>query len=155
VAASAFTSAPVPTITGAAKVGASLGLNTGSWAPWPDGASFAYQWYADGKAIKGAVKNTYKVAKADVDKKLTVAVTATAPGYVAASRTSAPTAKVAGSMFKKTPKPKITGTAKVGKKLKAKAGAWSPKAKYTYQWYANGKAIKGANKATLTLKKAQ
>jgi hypothetical protein len=155
VAANAFTSAPVPQITGSAKVGATLGLKTGSWSPWPTGAKFAYQWYANGKAIKGATKNKYKVAKADVDKKLTVAVTATAPGYAKTTKTSKATTKIIGSKFKKKPTPKITGTAKVGKKLKAKPGAWSPKAKYTYQWYANGKAIKGATKATLTLKKAQ
>jgi hypothetical protein len=155
IAESAFTSAPVPVITGTAKVGKTLGLNTGAWTPWPAGSGFTYQWYANGKAIKGATKNKYKIAKADADKKLTVAVTATAPGYVKTSKTSKATAKVVGSKFKKKPTPKITGTAKVGKKLKAKPGAWSPKAKYTYQWYANGKAIKGANKATLTLKKAQ
>jgi hypothetical protein len=57
--------------------------------------------------------------------------------------------------FDKTPKPKITGKAKVGKKLKVKVGTWSPKPNFTYQWYANGKAIKGATKASLKLKKAQ
>jgi len=57
--------------------------------------------------------------------------------------------------FDKTPKPKITGKAKVGKTLKAKVGTWNPKPNFTYQWYANGKAIKSAKKATLKLKKAQ
>jgi hypothetical protein len=57
--------------------------------------------------------------------------------------------------FSKSASPKITGTAKVGKKLKVKAGAWNPKPKLTYRWYANGKAIKGATKASYKLKKAQ
>jgi hypothetical protein len=59
------------------------------------------------------------------------------------------------SNFMKTPVPKISGKAKVGKTLKAKVGTWKPKPKFTYQWYANGKAIKGAKKASLKLKKAQ
>ena len=52
-------------------------------------------------------------------------------------------------------KPTISGTAKVGKKLKAKAGAWAPKGvKLTYQWYRSGKKITKATKATYTLGKA-
>ena len=51
--------------------------------------------------------------------------------------------------------PIIEGTAKVGKKLKAKAGAWAPKGvKLTYQWYRSGKKITKATKATYTLGKA-
>jgi hypothetical protein len=57
--------------------------------------------------------------------------------------------------FSKTPKPKITGTAKVGKTLKASVGAWTPEPEFTYRWYSNGKVIKGATKASLKLKKAQ
>lgn len=37
--------------------------------------------------------------------------------------------------------PKITGTARVGRTLKAKVGSWSPRPAYRYQWYANGKKI--------------
>jgi hypothetical protein len=155
VTAKVFTTAPVPTISGVAKVGNTLGLDTGSWKPWPAGAAFSFQWYADGKAISGATKNQYKIAASDVGKKLTVSVTATAPEYDTATKTSDPTAKVVANKFVKSPVPKITGTAKVGKTLKVKVGTWSPKAKYAYQWYANGKAIKGATKATLKLKKAQ
>jgi hypothetical protein len=64
-------------------------------------------------------------------------------------------AKAAAKKFAKSPKPAITGKARVGSTLKAKAGAWKPKPKLSYQWYANGKAIKGATKASLKLKKAQ
>ncbi|MBK7822101.1 MAG: CAP domain-containing protein [Tessaracoccus sp.] len=51
--------------------------------------------------------------------------------------------------------PKISGTAKVGKKLTAKAGAWGPKpVTLTYQWYRNGKKIAKATTSTYTLKAA-
>ncbi len=72
---------------------------------------------------------------------------------------------------KATVKPKITGTAKVGKTLAARKGTWSgsPTPTYSYQWYAcskqvasaratvpsNCKKISGANKSTLQLAKAQ
>lgn len=70
-----------------------------------------------------------------------------------------------------TVKPKVTGTAKVGKTLTAIKGTWtgSPIPKYIYQWYScskkvltpkssvpsNCKKISGATKSTLKLAKAQ
>ncbi|MDR3069650.1 MAG: hypothetical protein LBU38_01405 [Propionibacteriaceae bacterium] len=47
----------------------------------------------------------------------------------------------------------LTGTAKVGKTLKAKV-SFSPAAKYTYQWYRGSAKIKGATKSSYKLKKA-
>jgi hypothetical protein len=43
----------------------------------------------------------------------------------------------------------------VGPTLTASHGTWTPRpTSYTYQWYANGKAIKGATEAKLLLKSA-
>jgi hypothetical protein len=53
----------------------------------------------------------------------------------------------------KTPKPVIKGQAKVGKTLKAKAGKWDTGVTKTYRWYAGGKKIKGATKATYKISK--
>jgi|GEM_PF-807224 len=58
------------------------------------------------------------------------------------------------SKFTKTPKPKIRGKAIVGRMLKAKTSAWTPKAKFGYQWYRNGKAIAGATKAKYKVSRA-
>lgn len=53
------------------------------------------------------------------------------------------------------PKPKITGTAAVGKTLTAKPGTWKPStAALTYQWYRSGKKISGATAQTYTLTKS-
>jgi hypothetical protein len=184
-----FSPAPEPRISGEARIGGTLVLDTGKWGQSP---TLKYQWLADGQPIVGASGDKYVPTDSDAGKRITVAVTASRTGYAGVTKTSAPTeaipapaipvddittapvtvtetppvdvettkssdiaAKVAVKKFKKTPRPKITGTAKVGRKLKVKVGTWSPKAKYTYKWYANGKAIKGANKATLKLKKAQ
>lgn len=54
--------------------------------------------------------------------------------------------------FTSTPTPKISGTAKVGKTLKAKAGTWKPSgAKFSYQWYRGSSKISGAKKSTYKL----
>jgi hypothetical protein len=52
--------------------------------------------------------------------------------------------------------PKITGTAKVGHKLKAAHGSWKPSGvTFSYRWFASGKKIAGATKSSLALKQAQ
>lgn len=58
--------------------------------------------------------------------------------------------------FKKVGKVTVSGTAKVGKTLKAKvSGTWSPKpSKYAYQWLAGGKAISKATKSSYKIAKA-
>jgi hypothetical protein len=54
-----------------------------------------------------------------------------------------------------TTKPRITGTAKSGRKLTAAVGTWSPRVdSYRYEWRVNGKLIKGATARTLTVKSA-
>ena len=54
-----------------------------------------------------------------------------------------------------TPTPKISGTAKVGKKLSTAAGTWSPKPTLKYTWKANGKTISGATKSYHTVVKSE
>jgi len=61
----------------------------------------------------------------------------------------------AAKKFTKVYRPKISGKAKVGKALKAKAKTWKPKpATVSWQWYRNGVAIPGATKATYILTRA-
>lgn len=66
---------------------------------------------------------------------------------VGASPASAAPRKLTAS-----PTPTISGTAKIGKTLTAKAGKWKPSpVKLSYQWLRNGKKIKGATKRTYKL----
>ncbi|MER5517028.1 Tat pathway signal protein [Streptomyces sp. NPDC002763] len=149
-----LTSTAAPKITGTAKVAAKVTATTGSWSAAP--GSYTYQWKADGKAISGATAASYTVPAALVGKKLTVTVTAVKSGWLSGSATSAAVTVAKGDAPKATKAPTVGGTAKVGKKLTAAHGTWSPAAtSYAYQWYANGKAISGAAKSTLTLKSAQ
>ena len=152
--------APKPTIAGVAKVGSRLTVNIGTWAPLPDRA-FTYQWFrrgpkdAHGVKISGATSRTYLVTARDHKKKLYVTVTGTRAGYKAHTRTSASTKAVKAGTLARTPAPKITGTVKVGRTLVAKPYTWEPsRVKLSYQWYRNGRAIKGATKAKYKLVKA-
>lgn len=148
--AGVFTAAPVPTVTGTARVGSTLTAAAGSWAPSP---SISYQWRANGAAIAGAQKSTYVLTVADHTKRITVTVTGKRSGWTSASRTSAATAQVTRT-FATAPVPVITGSAQVGSILTAKAGTWSGSPALTYQWLRSGKAIAGATRASYTVVKA-
>jgi hypothetical protein len=84
--------APVPTITGTAKVGSILTAVPGTWGPAP--VALTYQWKANGVAIAGATAATYKLAAAQAGKTLTVTVTGTKAGFTTAAKTSTATASV-------------------------------------------------------------
>ena len=86
-----FTTANKPTISGTAKVGKNLTAKVKAWNPV---AKFTYQWYANGTAIQGATKSTWKLAKAQKGKKITVKVTGSRADYARVSLTSKATAKV-------------------------------------------------------------
>ncbi|WP_051681740.1 hypothetical protein [Cellulomonas sp. HZM] len=147
VAAGTLT-AGTPKVSGTAKVGKKLTASAGTWTK---GTTLAYQWNRSGKAISGARSSSYTLTSADKGKKITVTVTGSQRGYTTASKTSAATAAVAaGTLTKATPK--VSGTAKVGKTLKVKAGTWTSGTRLTYRWYANGKAISGATGTSLKLK---
>ena len=92
VAAGTLTSVK-PKITGAVKVGKKLTAKPGTWKP--ASVKLSYQWLRNGKAIKGATKSTYKLAKGDKGKKIAVKVTGKRAGYTTKSATSKATKKVA------------------------------------------------------------
>jgi len=75
-----------PKITGVIAKGKTV---TVASVPWVPGAKISYSWLLDGKPIKGATKNQYKILATQVGKKLSVLVKQTALGYTAASKASA------------------------------------------------------------------
>lgn len=140
-----------PAIKGTSKVGGTLSVTAGTVTA-PVGTATSVQWLANGKAIAGATKSTLALTPALVGKSITATKTATFAGAKSVATSSA--VKVALGTQSGIKAPKVTGKAKVGKKLtasvKVPAGA-----KASYQWYSNGKAIKGAKAKSLKLKKAQ
>lgn len=147
IGSGAFSSAPKPTIVGTAKIGVALKVSPGTWSP---SAKLTYRWLRNGSAIRGATASTYKLVAADWKKRITVEVTAVSAGYTTTKSVSAATAAVV-KPFAKAPRPRISGTARVGAVLTASVSAWSPKASFAYQWKRNGVTIPGATARTYRL----
>jgi len=139
--------APIPTISGTAKVASTLTAHPGTWTA---GTKLAYQWKRNAAVISGATKATYTLGSADRGTRITVTVTGTLTGYTTAAKTSTATAAVAYGTFTRTATPSISGTVRVGSSVKASVGTWSPSATLSYQWKQNGHAISGATHSTYT-----
>jgi hypothetical protein len=82
-----------PRISGRAKVGQTLRVSTSAWRPSP--VRLTYRWYANGRAIAGATRTSFRVPSAARGKRITVKVTGTRSGYTTVTRTSSATARVA------------------------------------------------------------
>lgn len=73
-------------IAGTRRPGKTVKAAVSSWAP---GSKLSYQWLRNGKTIKGATKSSYKLAKTDASKNVSVKVTAKRHAYTTVSKTSA------------------------------------------------------------------
>ncbi|SDH54161.1 M12 family metallo-peptidase [Microbacterium sp. 77mftsu3.1] len=142
--------ASTPAATGSAKVGSKLTAKPGTWSA---GTRFAYQWYANGSAISRATGSTFTPTTSQLGKAITVKVTGTKAGYSTVSKVSKATGEVAKGTLS-VAAPKISGTGKVGAKHTATLTTKVSGAKVTYQWYSNGRTIKGATKPTYVATRA-
>jgi hypothetical protein len=144
----------VPVIEGTPRAGSTLAVRVGTWTPTP--TTWTYQWLRNGQRIAGATKSTFVVPSSSVGSRLAVTVTGGRAGYESSAVSSAESKPVAAlKKLTSTPKPKISGTARVGKVLTASAGKWSPApVTLSYQWSMNGTAITGATKSTLKILKS-
>lgn len=145
-----FAKSAKPVITGAAKVGSSLGVNTGAW---DSGVAFAFQWLRNGAVISGQTGTTYIPTGDDVGKSIAVRIVGTKTGFQTATLESA-AVTIKASKLVKTGSARFSGTTKVGKTLTADAGTWDTGVKVTYQWLRNGASISGATKSTYKLTSA-
>lgn len=143
-----FSKAPAPKISGTPVPGKTLSAKVGTWSAKP--TKLTLQWKRDGKAIKGATKTKYKVTNADKGKKLTVTVTASRSGYSATAKTSSTFAIPAKQ--KSTAQPTLTSKRDGNSfRFTTNHGKWAvPPTSYSYRWYVNGKAVKGATRKSYT-----
>lgn len=93
---SAAMTSSAPTVSGTLKQTYVLTAKPNAWTP---GATLSYQWRRSGANISGATSSTYTLTSSDVGKKISVAVTGSKSGYVAATRTSAETAAISKAVF--------------------------------------------------------
>ncbi|MDR7252700.1 hypothetical protein J2X46_001676 [Nocardioides sp. BE266] len=69
----------LPTVKGKLRVGKVVRVTKGAFTPYPQ--DLDYVWYANGKVIKNAHRQWFKLTKKQKGKRLTVEVTASAPSY--------------------------------------------------------------------------
>jgi len=129
-----------PSIDGTAREGQTLTARNGTWTGNPTG--YTYQWLrcnAGGQScspISGETNRRYAVRANDVDRTLSVLVTARNAAGASGPTNSAPTSVVAGTDApRNTSRPTISGRAAAGEELRADPGRWtgSP-TRYAYQW---------------------
>jgi hypothetical protein len=147
VAPGAFDSTPTPTISGTAQIGQLLTANRGTW---PEETTFTYAWRQIGSNAVLATTDTYTPVAADLGTYLTVSVTASHTGYTNVVVRSDPSAAVAVGVFANPAAPTITGTAQVGKALRAATGSWATGATLAYSWKRSGSTSVIASAATYT-----
>ena len=139
-----------PGISGAPQVDVPLAASSGSWSR--GGASFSYQWFANGAPIPGATGPSYTPTAAQVGQVISVRVGAALPGFATGYSSSAATAPTAPGTMAVASAPTVAGVAKVGGVLTASGGSFSPAATASsLAWLADGVPIPGANQPTLTL----
>lgn len=132
-----------PGIGGSPQVGRTLRAVPGTWVP--DGATLSYQWLANDKPV-GTDQDSYLIRPSDVGKEISVRIRATSGSQVV-TRTSDGTAEVYRGRFSH-PELRPAGVAAPGETLGVDLTGWDPQpTSISYQWYRNGKLIKGATKA--------
>lgn len=142
-----------PSISGTFKTGQVLSTTGLTWigedGRVPAGFTSGFQWYRGRKAITGATGASYQLTAADLKQYVSVVNIVSAPGFEVEDAGSDSALVKKGKLPSSKPKIKYKGKkAKVGSKLKAKPGTWLSKVKFRFQWYANGRKIRGATKKT-------
>lgn len=147
---------PLVTVSGSGfssrtpKVGVPVHAVAGTWTP--SDTSLTYEWRVGARVV--STSTSYTPQPADVGTNLVLTIYGSRAGYTSDSVTMVSGAVAKGAI---TPPGKLalSGKYAVGKTVKVVSDPWPPNTKVTYQWFANGKAIKGATKAKLKLKKPQ
>ncbi|MDR1711314.1 MAG: hypothetical protein LBR58_05605, partial [Propionibacteriaceae bacterium] len=138
-------------VAGTLGVGNTLSVERGVWSAGV-APKVQVQWYRAGKAIKGAVNDSYTLVSGDVGKEISVKVTGSATGY---------TTKVLSNSwlwpYQQVGQLSLVAPAAgyvVGQTVKVSSVGWQPVPSLKYQWYRDGKAISKATKSSYKLAKA-
>jgi hypothetical protein len=127
-----------PSISGEARVGSPLTANPGTWTPRISDATFQYQWYADDAAISGADEKAFIPNANQLDKRISVSVTAerNADELTARSQPTDPVAK--GVLVPITPLSLAPANPRVGDKLDVDNATFKDWSSSSIQYLADG-----------------
>ncbi|MDR0481818.1 MAG: hypothetical protein LBH13_01440 [Cellulomonadaceae bacterium] len=164
---------PRVTMTGTRRVGQVLSA-PGRWnwqtENW-ENTTVRYQWLRNGRAIRGATGQTYRLRNADRGRRISVRVTATRNGYTTVRRTSGAAVVRAGQItggtvtFNSTTArgniPTTFGrwaSVEVGNTLRANPSnfrsAPNNRHSFRFQWLRNGRPIRGATGRSYRVRRA-
>jgi hypothetical protein len=150
--AQSFTSVGTPVIGGSVQVGGTVTLDPGTWSPTPDTTSV--RWTADGQPVPDLNDRTrFKAPSSLAGTTLVATVTQRKLGFTPSSAHSAGVEVTRGTLA--SSRPTIVGSARVGEVLRARSGAWTAGARFSYAWFASGTRIRHQSTPRLTLTKAQ
>jgi uncharacterized protein YjbI with pentapeptide repeats len=135
-------------LAGSATVGSEMSITQASWAK---GLSYSYQWFVDGIALSGATSPNLVMNAKQLGKRISLTVLAKSRNVTIGSVTSPSVLIGSGTMVTKVIR--LSGVAKVNSTVQVKVTPWVTGAKSSYQWYLDGKAIKGATASSLKLLK--
>jgi hypothetical protein len=138
-----------PRVSGLAAIDQTLTVDPGVWSV--PGATFTYVWTSGSKVVKTTSSPSLKVPDTLYQQPLWLTVVASRPGYTNGQALVPVTMKVQQGRWGAIRAPKIKGKARVGSTLKVRTARVSPKARLTFQWYRDGKAIPGASGRTYDL----
>lgn len=137
--------APAIALSGSRSVGRTVAVKL---VDWPVVSAPTYLWRIGSTIIGQSASLRLPAAAAGKIVELRVGGTA---GFLPVSMRSTFTV-APGTLM--TSKPVITGTARVGKTLRASPGRWTDGTSLRYRWYANAKAISGATRSSYVIGKA-
>jgi hypothetical protein len=133
-----------------AEVGASLNVQMPTWNR--PTVTTTVQWLRDGSTIGGATGTSYQLGTADVNRTLSVRVTARKPGYTEQSVVSQGVSVAPGRAPTPTRLPSLGGTAAVKQTLSTDGGEWPSGSQLTFQWFVNGQAVARETRSTYVVR---
>jgi hypothetical protein len=122
----------------------------------PAGTSLAggtLTWTVPGTALGAATSVDVPVTVSPVSGNATLRATARAATLGSTCTTCASTLTVKRLPVSPAPRPRVRGKVEVGEKLRVAPGHWQEGAVLSFQWFADGKAIRGATGTKLRLRK--
>lgn len=137
-----------PRLVGALRVGSTV--RVGGAAPAQPGTSTRYEWFVDGRVVRGATGAALLLRPEHVGRRISARAHLSAHAYSpAVEPVAAPATRVAAGVLTVRSAPRVEGTPRVGSRLVAVPGTYAPSSvKVRYQWFAGGRRIAGATKRT-------